>query len=208
MTNAAVKIFSVLAQLNPEPRTELTYHNNFELLIAVILSAQATDISVNKATSKLFAIANTPQMILDLGLAKLKSYIKSIGLYNTKATNIMKTCAMLIEHYQGQVPNTREALESLPGVGRKTANIILNTAFGQALIAVDTHVLRVSQRLGLSTSSTPVAVELDLYKVIPQDYLEHAHHWLVLHGRYICKARNPACENCPISQWCAFWHSS
>lgn len=209
MSNKDIEsIFSTLAHLNPKPQTELSYNSTFELLIAVILSAQATDISVNKATLSLFAVANTPSAILALGVDSLKNYIKSIGLYNTKARNIMSTCQILVESYNGAVPDTRAALEHLPGVGRKTANVILNTAYNQPSIAVDTHVLRVAQRLGLSVGKTPLAVELDLYKVIPPNYLIDAHHWLVLHGRYICKARKPACENCPLRSWCVFLRSS
>jgi endonuclease-3 len=201
-------IFATLAQNNPQPTTELIYTSDFELLIAVILSAQATDISVNKVTKELFAHAHTPAQILHLGLEQLKWYIKSIGLYNTKASNIIKTCAILIEQYNGAVPDKREALESLPGVGRKTANVILNTIFNQPVIAVDTHVMRVASRLGLSDGRTPLAIELDLYKIIPLQYLSSAHHWLILHGRYTCQARKPACGQCAVSKWCMFLHSS
>jgi len=189
---------------NPKPTTELIFCKPFELLIAVMLSAQATDVSVNKATNKLFPIANTPEKILSLGEEQLKSYIKTIGLFNTKAKNILKTCNILIERYSSQVPDHREALESLPGVGRKTANVVLNTAFGQDTIAVDTHIFRVSNRTGLAKGKTPLAVELKLLEVIPKVFRKEAHHWLILHGRYTCTARNPKCGHCLIRDLCEF----
>jgi endonuclease III len=199
-------IFERFQALNPQPRTELQFSNAFELLIAVILSAQATDVSVNKATPALFAVANTPEKIAALGEAGLKSYIKSIGLYNTKAKNIIQTCRLLIEHHGSQTPSDRESLESLPGVGRKTANVILNTAFGESTVAVDTHIFRVARRIGLAPSEakTPRQVELALEKEIPPQYLRDAHHWLVLHGRYICTARKPKCPQCPIRDLCEY----
>lgn len=196
--------FEKLAATNPKPTTELNYTSHFELLIAVILSAQATDVSVNIATNKLYAVANTPQAILTLGLEGLKDYIKTIGLYNSKANNIIKTCEQLITQHQGTVPNTREALEALPGVGRKTANVVLNTAFGQPTMAVDTHIFRVSNRTGLATGKTVLAVEKALLRRVPKAYLLDAHHWLILHGRYICKARKPECYHCPVFAECMF----
>jgi endonuclease III len=189
---------------NPHPKTELVYHSSFELLIAVILSAQSTDSGVNKATAKLFPIANTPQALLDLGLDKLKEYIKTIGLYNNKAQNIIKTCQELLNNYNGQVPDRREALESLPGVGRKTANVILNTAFGETTVAVDTHIFRVSNRTGLAKGKTPLEVEKNLIKNIEPEFLKEAHHWLVLHGRYVCTARKPHCTTCIIQDLCEY----
>lgn len=197
-------IFERFRAQNPHPTTELHYHSTFELLIAVILSAQATDISVNKATAKLYPIANTPQAMLDLGEETLKTYIKTIGLYNSKATNIIKTCRRLIDHYQGNVPNTREALETLPGVGRKTANVILNTAFGQPTMAVDTHIFRVANRTGIATGKTPLAVEHALLKNIEPEFIQDAHHWLILHGRYVCTARKPHCPECIIRDLCEY----
>lgn len=197
-------IFKRFKEQNPHPQTELVYSSVFELLIAVILSAQATDVGVNKATVKLFPIANTPQAILDLGLEGLKNAIKSIGLYNSKAQNILKTCEILVKHYDSQVPSLREALESLPGVGRKTANVVLNTAFGEPVVAVDTHIFRVSKRIGLSKGTTPLAVEKDLIRIIPAAFLKDAHHWLVLHGRYVCTARKPHCSTCLIQSLCEF----
>lgn len=199
------EIFRRLRELNPHPTTELHYSSPFELLIAVILSAQATDVSVNKVTDRLFPVANTPQAILDLGLEEFKNHIKSIGLYNTKAENILKTCALLLERHQGTVPNHREDLEALPGVGRKTANVVLNTAFGQATMAVDTHIFRVANRTGIARGKTPLEVEHKLVKNIDPEYLKDAHHWLILHGRYICTARKPHCESCPINDLCDFW---
>jgi endonuclease-3 len=198
------EIFSRLRKLNPQPRTELTYKSPFELLVAVILSAQATDKSVNKATAELFRVANTPAAILALGLAGLSAYIKSIGLYNGKAKNIVATCRLLLERYGGEVPKTREALEQLPGVGRKTANVILNAAFGQATIAVDTHIFRVANRTGLARGKTVRAVEEKLMKLVPPEFLRDAHHWLILHGRYVCKARSPACPTCAIADLCEY----
>lgn len=199
-----LKIFKTLQQQNPNPTTELNYKSKFELLIAVILSAQATDKSVNKATKLLFKDANTPKKILTLGEEGLTTYIKSIGLYHSKARNIIKTCELLIKQHRSRVPATRDALEALPGVGRKTANVILNTAFGHATVAVDTHIFRVSNRTHLAPGKTPLEVERKLIKVIPQQYLHDAHHWLVLHGRYICVARRPKCPICPISQFCEY----
>lgn len=196
--------FARLKAERPEPRTELVYHSPFELLIAVILSAQATDVSVNKATAKLYAIANTPEQILALGVDGLKSYIRTIGLYNSKAENIIKTCQMLIEQHHSQVPKTREALQQLAGVGRKTANVVLNTAFGQPTMAVDTHIFRVSNRTGLAKAATVDAVEAKLMKAIPKHYLMDAHHWLILHGRYTCKARSPLCGSCLVADLCSF----
>jgi len=199
------EIFKRFKKANPHPKTELQYRNHFELLIAVILSAQATDKGVNKATPALFAVANTPEKVLALGEEGLQSYIKSIGLYKTKAKNIIKTCALLVEKYRGQVPDNREALESLPGVGRKTANVILNTAFGELTIAVDTHIFRVANRVGLAHGKTVGMVEKQLLEVIPKKYLQDAHHWLVLHGRYICVARKPKCEECLIADLCEYY---
>ncbi len=198
------KIFSTWSKANPNPTTELQYRTPFELLIAVILSAQATDISVNKATSKLYPVAHTPEAILALGEEGLIPYIKSIGLYKTKAKNILKTCALLLELHQGKVPESREALEALPGVGRKTANVVLNTAFGEPTIAVDTHIFRVAKRIGLSQGNTPLAVEKDLLEAVPNAYLKNAHHWLILHGRYTCVARKPHCLECIIRDWCEY----
>lgn len=197
-------IFKRFKEQNPHPQTELVYASVFELLIAVILSAQATDVSVNKATLKLFAVANTPEAMLDLGLDGLKNYIKSIGLYNSKAQNILKTCEILVAQYNSQVPPLREALESLPGVGRKTANVVLNTAFRHPVMAVDTHIFRVSRRIGLSKGTTPLAVEHDLERIIPHEFLLDAHHWLILHGRYVCVARKPHCSTCLIQSLCEF----
>lgn len=197
-------IFQRFSAQNPNPRTELIYHSHFELLISVILSAQATDKSVNKATTVLFKVANTPEKILALGEQKLRDYIKTIGLLNTKAKNIIKTCALLVERYHSKVPNTREALESLPGVGRKTANVILNSAFGEPTLAVDTHIFRVANRTGLAAGKTPLAIEQKLVKLIPKEYLLHAHHWLVLHGRYVCTARKPLCSTCLIRDLCEY----
>lgn len=196
------KIFSTLKKNNPTPTTELIFDSNFELLIAVMLSAQATDISVNKATTKLFPVANTSEKILLLGEEGLKKYIKTINYYPTKTKHILKTCEILINQFNSIVPNNRTDLESLPGVGRKTANVVLNTAFGESTIAVDTHIFRVSNRIGLTKGKTPREVEDQLTKIIPKKYLRDAHHWLVLHGRYICTARNPKCSECPIEKWC------
>lgn len=203
--NHIQKIFSTLQKNNPSPTTELHFKNNFELLISVILSAQATDISVNKATKILFPVANTPEKIFALGITGLKKYIKTIGLYNSKSKHIIQTCRILIEKFSSTVPNNREALESLPGVGRKTANVVLNTAFGESTIAVDTHIFRVANRTGLAKGKTPLIVEKGLVKIIPTEYMKDAHHWLVLHGRYICTARNPKCSECPIAAWCEYF---
>jgi endonuclease-3 len=204
--NAAKRagIYSRLKANNPEPTTELHYANPFELLIAVILSAQATDISVNKATDRLYPVAKTPDAILALGETGLKTYIKTIGLYNSKARNIIKTCRILIDHHDGQVPETRVELEALPGVGRKTANVILNTAFGQPTIAVDTHIYRVGNRTGLAPGKTPLEVEKKLLKFTPGEFKLDAHHWLILHGRYVCKARKPECGDCVIADLCEY----
>ncbi len=197
-------LFERLAQAIPNPTTELQYSSVFELLIAVMLSAQATDKSVNLATSKLFAVANTPQAILDLGLAGLESYIRSIGLYHSKAKNVLATCQILLQQHQGQVPDNRAALEALPGVGRKTANVILNTAFGQPTIAVDTHLFRLGNRIGIAKGKTPLEVEKKLLKHVPVEFMRDAHHLLILHGRYTCTARNPKCGECVIHDLCGF----
>lgn len=198
------EIFARLQAANPHPATELRHGSPFELLVAVILSAQATDKSVNQATQRLFAVANTPQAILELGEAGLKEYIKTIGLYNSKAANILKTCALLAARHNSQVPRDRAALEALPGVGRKTANVILNTAFGEPVIAVDTHIFRVANRTGLAPGRTPLAVEKTLLEVVPEEFKRDAHHWLVLHGRYTCTARQPRCAACVISEFCEY----
>ena len=203
-TKVATEIFKVFTKINPKPTTELKYKNNFELLISVILSAQATDVSVNKATKNLFKLANNPKSILQLGLTGLKQEIRTIGLYNNKAKNIIKTCERLISDHNGRVPNEREALEQLPGVGRKTANVILNTAFSKPTIAVDTHVFRVANRTGLAKGETPIKVEHGLLSIIPKKYLINAHHHLILHGRYVCLARKPLCYKCHITNHCAF----
>ncbi|WP_019593770.1 endonuclease III [Thioalkalivibrio sp. ALM2T] len=197
-------IFERLKAANPEPTTELDYATPFELLIAVILSAQATDVGVNKATRRLYPVANTPEAILELGLDGLKEHIKTIGLYNAKAENVMKTCRMLVERHGGEVPRDRESLEALPGVGRKTANVILNTAFGVPTIAVDTHIFRVANRTGLAPGKTVLEVEKRLMRLTPKAYLQDAHHWLILHGRYVCKARKPECWRCPIADLCEY----
>jgi endonuclease III len=208
--NAAKRreIFARLRAANPAPRTELNYQSPFELLVAVILSAQATDKSVNKATASLFRAANTPAALLALEVDGLSPYIKSIGLYNGKAKNIIATCRLLLERHAGAVPSSREELEQLPGVGRKTANVILNTAFGEPTMAVDTHIFRVANRTGLAPGKTERAVEEKLLKFVPPEYLKDAHHWLILHGRYVCKARNPACPTCPIEDLCEYRHKS
>ena len=198
------QIFKILARAHGKPSTELNFRSNFELLVAVILSAQATDISVNKATDKLYRKANTPQAILNLGLTSLKRHIRTIGLYNTKAQNIIKTCRMLIDLHNGQVPSDREALEALPGVGRKTANVVLNTAFGEPTIAVDTHIFRVSNRTGLGPGKTVLQGEQKLLKFTPERYLKDAHHLLILHGRYTCMARTPRCPVCVIREFCDY----
>ncbi len=197
-------IFEKLRELDPSPDTELHYDNPFQLLIAVILSAQATDVSVNKATDKLYPVANTPETIYALGVAGLTPYIRTIGLYNSKAGNIIKTCRMLIDQHDSEVPRNREQLEALPGVGRKTANVILNTAFGQPTIAVDTHIFRVSNRTGIAKGKTPLAVEKRLVRSTPDEFKKNAHHWLILHGRYVCKARKPLCGECAIVEWCEY----
>lgn len=197
-------IFERFRAANPEPRGELEYSTPFELLVAVILSAQATDKSVNLATRRLYKKANKPETILKLGIAGLETYIKSIGLYRTKAKNIIATCAILLKEHGGQVPRDREALEALPGVGRKTANVVLNIAFGEATIAVDTHIFRIANRTGLAPGKDPLAVERKLLKVTPEEFRLHAHHWLILHGRYICTARSPRCPECLIRDLCDF----
>ncbi|MBH3462044.1 MULTISPECIES: endonuclease III [Pseudomonas] len=204
--NAAkrLEIFRRLHEDNPEPKTELAYTTPFELLIAVILSAQATDVGVNKATARLFPIANTPEAIYTLGVEGLSEYIKTIGLYNSKAKNVIETCRLLIEQHGSEVPQTREALEALPGVGRKTANVVLNTAFGQLAMAVDTHIFRVSNRTGIAPGKTVLDVEKKLMKFVPKDYLLDAHHWLILHGRYVCQARKPRCGSCRIEDLCEY----
>ena len=198
------EMFKRLEKQNPSPTTELNYASSFELLIAVILSAQATDISVNKATGKLFKQANSPEKIIKMGKAKLKENIKTIGLFNTKAENVLKTCRILLNNYSGEVPQTREKLESLPGVGRKTANVVLNTAFGQPTIAVDTHIFRVSNRTGLAKGKDVRKVEDALIKFVPKEFKQNAHHWLILHGRYTCLARTPRCGSCIIEDLCEF----
>ncbi|WP_312239264.1 endonuclease III [Stenotrophomonas sp.] len=199
-----IEMFTRLRELNPHPKTELEYSSPFELLVAVALSAQATDVGVNKATRKLFPVANTPQAILDLGEDGLKKYIATIGLYNAKARNVIAACALLVQQHGGEVPRDRAALEALPGVGRKTANVVLNTAFGEPVMAVDTHIFRVSNRTGLAPGKDVRAVEDLLVKVIPAEFLRDAHHWLILHGRYVCKARKPDCPQCVIRDLCRF----
>lgn len=199
-----IAIYRTLRQRLPAPTTELEYRTPFELLIAVILSAQATDISVNKATSKLYPLARTPAAIFALGVDGLTPYIRTIGLFNSKAANIIKTCRMLIDEHDGEVPRTRAELEALPGVGRKTANVVLNTAFGEATIAVDTHIFRVANRTGLGKGKTPLEVEKRLLRATPDEFKKDAHHWLILHGRYVCKARKPLCGECPIIDWCEY----
>jgi endonuclease-3 len=200
------EIFLRLQAANPHPTTELEYRSAFELLISVILSAQATDISVNAATRQLFPVANTPQSILDLGEEKLRGYVQRIGLYKTKAKHIIQTCRLLLEYYDGKVPQTREALEALPGVGRKTASVVLNTAFGQPTIAVDTHIFRVSNRTGIAPGKTTLEVEQKLLKFVPDKFKHDAHHWLILHGRYVCQARKPKCGICIIVDLCEYRH--
>jgi endonuclease-3 len=200
----AIQFFRRLEAANPEPRGELDYINPFTLLVAVVLSAQATDAGVNKATEPLFQVADTPQKMLALGEEELKGYIRTIGLFNTKARNVIALCRLLVERHGGVVPRDRAALESLPGVGRKTANVVLNTAFGEPTIAVDTHLFRVANRTGLAPGKTPLAVEQKLEKVVPARFKRHAHHWLILHGRYVCKARKPDCPRCPVRDLCAY----
>ena len=205
MKPAAIEsFFATLQAANPHPQTELEYSSVFELLTAVLLSAQATDVGVNKATRRLFVVANTPQKILALGLDGLESHIKTIGLYHSKAKHLMQTCQMLVDQHGGEVPRTRAELEALPGVGRKTANVVLNVAFGEPTMAVDTHLFRLGNRTGLAPGKTPLAVELKLLKRIPKAYLVAAHHWLILHGRYICQARKPLCWQCAVSDFCDF----
>jgi len=199
-----LEIFTRLREANPNPETELEYSTPFELLIAVLLSAQATDVGVNKATRKLYPVANTPQAILDLGLDELTEYIRTIGLYKTKAKNVIATCRILVDQYGGEVPETREELEQLPGVGRKTANVVLNTAFRQVAMAVDTHIFRVSNRTGIAPGKNVDIVEQKLMKFVPKEFLMDAHHWLILHGRYTCVARKPKCWNCIIADLCEF----
>src|SRR5690554_510156 len=198
------EIFRRLRNENPNPTTELNYNSPFELLIAVLLSAQATDVGVNKATAKLFPVANTPEAILALGVEQLKSYINTINFFNTKAENVIKTCRILVEQYDSQVPDTREALESLPGVGRKTANVVLNTAFRQPAMAVDTHIFRVSNRTGIAPGKNVLEVEQRLLRLVPKEFLMDAHHWLILHGRYTCIARKPRCGSCLIYDLCEY----
>ena len=194
--------FATLAAANPRPQTELEFTSVFELLAAVLLSAQATDVSVNKASKRLFALAPTPQAMLDLGVERVTELIRTIGLFRTKAKNLIETCRILIDQHGGQVPRTREALQALPGVGRKTANVVLNVAFGEPTMAVDTHVFRVANRTGLAPGRDPLAVELALLQRVPPQYLEDAHHWLILHGRYVCLARAPQCASCGVARWC------
>ncbi len=196
------QFFATLASANPQPQTELLYTNTFELLAAVLLSAQATDVSVNKATRTLFALAHTPQQMLDLGLERVTELVRTIGLYRTKAKNLLATCEILVSRHGGQVPRSREALQALPGVGRKTANVVLNVAFGEPTMAVDTHIFRVSNRTGLARGRNPLVVEAALMRRVPARYLVDAHHWLILHGRYVCQARQPLCERCSVSDCC------
>jgi len=209
MTPASrMAIFRLLQKANPRPRSELVYRSTFQLLVTVILSAQATDVSVNKASKPLFKVANTPEGLLKLGEAELKKYIRTIGFYNTKAKNILRTCRILLDDYGGEVPSDRKALEALPGVGRKTANIVLNIAFGVPTIAVDTHVFRVANRTGLAPGKTPRAVEDKLVACTPEAFKRDAHHWLILHGRHVCKARMPDCPNCVIAAYCEYPHKT
>jgi endonuclease-3 len=202
--DAIHQFFSILRAANPHPQTELHYASVFELLAAVLLSAQATDVGVNKATARLFVVANTPQKILDMGLDGLEQHIKTIGLYRSKARHLMQTCQILMDQHGGQVPRSREALEALPGVGRKTANVVLNVAFGEATMAVDTHIFRLGNRTGIAPGKTPLAVEQKLLKRIPAEFLVDAHHWLILHGRYVCQARKPQCGQCAVFAVCGF----
>lgn len=205
LTKAEIEaIFETFSRYDPEPRGELEYVNLFTLLVAVVLSAQATDAGVNKATRALFAAADTPEKMVALGEDRIRDFIKTIGLYRNKAKNVFLLSQALIEHHAGQVPDTREALEALPGVGRKTANVVLNIGFGHPTIAVDTHLFRVGNRTGIAPGKTPLAVELKLLKRVPRQYLLHAHHWLILHGRYVCKARKPECYRCIVAQWCRY----
>ncbi len=202
--SAVVPFFTALRAANPHPTTELEYTTVFELLAAVLLSAQATDVSVNKATRRLFPVANTPQALLRLGPEALEGYLSTINLYRNKTRHLLATCQLLIERHGGQVPRTREELEALPGVGRKTANVVLNTAFGEAAVAVDTHILRVSNRTGLAPGATPLAVEQGLLRRVPAEFLPDSHHWLLLHGRYVCQARKPRCWECIVARWCDY----
>jgi endonuclease III len=202
--NSIIALFDILRKVNPHPKSELSYKNNFQLLVAVVLSAQATDISVNKATPALFKAAPTPQAMVALGEEGVKEYIRTIGLFNNKAKSVYALSQILLDKHNSQVPDNRAGLEALPGVGHKTASVILNVAFNQPTLAVDTHVLRVSNRLGLVKEKNPKKIEAQLVKIIPPPYLQHAHHWLILHGRYVCTARSPKCEECPISQFCEF----
>ncbi|MGB4057961.1 MAG: endonuclease III [Alphaproteobacteria bacterium] len=202
--DAVKKFFSILREKNPSPKSDLEYTNDFTLLVAVVLSAQATDIGVNKATKDLFKIAGTPEKMLALGLDQLKKHIKTIGLFNTKAKNVIALSQKLVDEYDGKIPSTRDDLMKLPGVGRKTANVVLNVAFGQPTMAVDTHIFRVGNRTGLAPGKTPEDVEEKLVKKIPKEFALHAHHWLILHGRYTCKARTPLCEQCPVYDLCEF----
>ena len=205
MNKASIEaFFATLKAANPHPVTELEYTSVFELLAAVLLSAQATDVGVNKATRRLYPVANTPQAILDLGLEGLESYIKTIGLYHSKARHLLETCRMLVELHGGQVPHTRAALEALPGVGRKTANVVLNVAFGEPTMAVDTHIFRLGNRTGLAPGKTPLDVEKGLLKRLPPTYMVDAHHWLILHGRYVCQARKPLCWQCAVAPYCDY----
>lgn len=198
------KIFSTFQKLDPEPKTELNYTNPYTLLVAVVLSAQMTDAGVNRATEKLFKAADNPKAMAKLGLEGIKNYIRTIGLYNAKAANVLALSEILMEKYNGEVPRDRAALESLPGVGRKTANVVLNVVWGEPTMAVDTHIFRLGNRIGIAPGKTPREVEEKLLKVIPKKFMQHAHHWLILHGRYICKARLPECPRCPIRQWCEY----
>ena len=203
-TSDIAPFFAILKAANPQPVTELEYTSVFELLAAVLLSAQATDVSVNKATRRLFPVANTPSKILELGMVQLEGHIKTIGLFRSKAKHLMQACQMLVDLHSGRVPRTREALEALPGVGRKTANVVLNSAFGEATMAVDTHIFRMGNRTGLAPGKTPLAVELKMLKRIPPEYLVDAHHWLILHGRYVCVARKPLCWQCAVAPCCDY----
>jgi endonuclease III len=203
MTPKAINaFFATLEAANPHPKTELNYSNHFELLSAVLLSAQATDVSVNRATEHLFAAANSPAQMLALGLEVVTEHIRTIGLYRTKAKNLLATCRILVDQHDGQVPHSQSALEALPGVGRKTANVVLNVAFGEPTMAVDTHIFRLGNRTGLAPGNTPLQVERQLLARIPAQYMVHAHHWLILHGRYVCKARRPLCDECAVNRWC------
>lgn len=200
------EIFTRLRAVNPHPKSDLEYTNTYTLLVAVVLSAQATDAGVNKATCKLFPVVDTPQKMVDLGLEGLREYIKTIGLYNSKAKNVIALSHILVDKYAGEVPSTRAELQALPGVGRKTANVVLNIAFGEPTLAVDTHVYRLSHRLGFATAKTPDGVEEQLVKIVPKEFMQHAHHWLILHGRYVCKAIKPACDNCVLADLCPSNH--